>query len=145
MHRRLSQCACWLLLVVWMVISFAPTAEARSVFTARRTFGVLFLGGSALMAKKALDFKRDADDIYKFYKLANSAEEAGTLFDKASDRDTKSQMSIGLSAIFLVSGLRLLLDSGIDDNIPKIDRRIKLDVTSDLQKQSVGFALKKRF
>jgi hypothetical protein len=128
-----------------MVISFAPTAEARSVFTARRTFGVLFLGGSALMAKKALDFKRDADDIYESYKLANSAEEAGTLFDKASDRDTKSQMSIGLSAIFLVSGLRLLLDSGIDDNIPKIDRRIKLDVTSDLQKQSVGIALKKRF
>jgi len=145
MHRRLNQCACCLLVAAFLVVILAPVAEARSMFTARRTFGVLFLGGSALMAKKALDFKRDADDLYDVYKLASNAEEAETLFDKASDRDTKSQMSIGLSAIFLVSGLRLLIHSGIDDNVPKIDKRIKIDVTSDMQKQSVGIALKKRF
>jgi hypothetical protein len=120
-------------------------AEAGSMFTARRTFGVLFLSGSALMAKRAVDFKRDADDLYGAYKIANNAQEADRLFDRASDRDTKSQMSVGLSAILLISGLRLLMHSGVDDNIPKIDRRIKVDVSSDVHKKSVGIALVKKF
>lgn len=145
MHRRPMQIACCLLTAALLVATVAPAAEAASFFTARRTFGVLFLGCSALMAKKAIDYKRDADDIYNAYKVANNADEAQSLYDRASDRDTKSQMSIGLSAILLVSGLRLMLHSGIDNNIPKLDRRIKLDMTSDVQKQSVGIALKKRF
>ena len=132
--------------IIAMLVSFlAPMAEAGSAFTARRTFGVLFLSGSALMAKKAIDFKRDADKHYDAYKLANNARDAELSFNRASDRDTKSQMSIGLSAIFLVSGLRLLMHSGIDDNIPKSDRHINIDVTGDIQTQSVGVALQKRF
>jgi hypothetical protein len=137
-------CSC-VLVVALMSSSLVSGAEAGSVFTARRTFGVLFLGGSALMAKKAIDFKRDADDIFEAYRLARNAENASQLFDRASDRDTKSQMSVGLSAILLVSGLRLLLDSGLDNNIPKIDRRIKIDVSSDVHQKKVGLALKRRF
>lgn len=142
MFRQWMRCV---MAAALLVSALAPMAEAGSVFTARRTFGTLFLGGSALMAKKAIDFKRDADKHYDAYKLANNARDAELLFNRASDRDTKSQMSIGLSAIFLVSGLRLLMYSGADDNIPKIDRRIHIDVTSDIQTQSVGVALQKKF
>lgn len=137
-------CSCVLALTL-VIACFAPNAEAGSVFTTRRTFGVLFLGGSVLMAKKAVDFKRDADDIYDAYKLARNARDADDLFDRASDRDTKSQMSVGLSAILLVSGLRLLIHSGIDNNIPKIDRRIKIDLSSDIHQKKVGLALKRQF
>ncbi len=54
-------------------------------------------------------------------------------------------MSIGLSAVLLVSGLRLLIHSGIDNNIPKIDRRINIDVSSDIHQKKVGLALKRQF
>ena len=141
----LKKIACYVLCLALLSVVFAPQANAGSVFTARRTFGVLFLGGSVIMAKKAVDFKRDADDIYDAYKLARNAQDANNLFDRASDRDTKSQMSIGLSAILLVSGLRLLIHSGIDNNIPKIDRRIKLDVSSDIYEKKIGLALKRQF
>lgn len=142
---RLYKASCIALVAVFLLGCLAPAAEARSIFTARRTFGVLFLGGSVLMAKRAVDFKRDADDIYNAYKLATNAQEANQLFSRASDRDTKSQMSVGFSAILLISGLRLLVHSGVDDNIPKIDRRIKIDVSSDVRTKSVGIALKKKF
>lgn len=141
----LKKVCCSVLAVALCLTCLTTGAEAGSVFTTRRTFGVLFLGGSVLMAKKAVDFKRDADEIYDAYKLARNAQQANDLFDRASDRDTKSQMSIGLSAILLVSGLRLLIHSGIDNNIPKIDRRIKIDVTSDVHQKKVGLQLKRQF
>ena len=146
MYRRVFYKGCCVALTtVFLLGCLAPAAEARSIFTARRTFGVLFLSGSALMAKRAIDFKRDADSIYDAYKLAANAQEANQLFNRASDRDTKSQMSVGFSAILLISGLRLLMHSGVDDNIPKIDRRIKIDVNSDVRTKSLGIALKKKF
>lgn len=95
------------------------------------------------MAKKALDFRKDANDIFDAYKVARTADEAERLFQRTSDRDTKSQMSIGLSLVLLVSGLRLFLASGVDDNIPKIDRRLKFDVQSDIRKQGLKVAFKK--
>lgn len=145
MYLRMIQKGCCFVLVIVLLFGGLTPAEAGSIFTARRTFGVLFLGGSVLMAKRAVDFKRDADDMYDAYKLANNAQEADRLFSRASDRDTKSQMSVGVSAILLVSGLRLLMHSGVDDNIPKIDRRIKIDLNSDVRKKTVGIALKKKF
>ncbi len=145
MSRRVVPFLCSALALALFVAGLTSPAEARSFFTARRTFGALFLGGSVLMAKKAIDFNRDADDIYKAYKTASNAQDAERLFDRASDRDTKSQMSLGLSAVLLVSGLRLLLASGVDDNIPKIDRRIKVDMTGDVPNQTVRIAVKKCF
>ena len=145
MSRWTVQFFSCLLAVVFLLTVLAPVAEAKSFFTARRTFGILFLGGSAAMAKKAFDFHRDANDLYDAYKQAANAQDAERLFDRTSDRDTKSQMSAGLSAILLISGLRLLIFSGVDDNIPRIDRRIKVDVTGDVRTQSVGVALKRHF
>ena len=145
MHRRMYKMCCVVLATAFFLGCLAPVAEARSFFTARRTFGVLFLGGSAYMAKRAIDYKRDANDNYEAYKAATDTREAERLFNRTSDRDTKSQMSIGFSAILLISGLRLLMHSGVDDKMPKIDRRIKIDLNSDIRKKSVGIVLKKKF
>lgn len=145
MYRRMYKVCCVVLATAFFLGCLAPVAEARSFFTARRTFGILFLGGSAYMAKRAIDYKRDANDNYEAYKAATDTREAERLFDRTSDRDTKSQMSIGFSAILLISGLRLLMHSGVDDKMPKIDRRIKIDLNSDIRKKSVGIVLKKKF
>ncbi len=145
MYRRMYKVCCVVLATAFFLGCLAPVAEARSFFTARRTFGILFLGGSAFMTKRAIDFKRDANDNYEAYKAATNAREAERLFNRTSDRDTKSQMSIGFSTILLISGLRLLMHSGVDDKMPKIDRRIKIDLNSDIRKKSVGIVLKKKF
>ena len=145
MYRRMYKMCCVVLATAFFLGCLAPVAEARSFFTTRRTFGILFLGGSAYMAKRAIDYKRDANDNYEAYKAATDTREAERLFNRTSDRDTKSQMSIGFSAILLISGLRLLMHSGVDDKMPKIDRRIKIDLNSDIRKKSVGIVLKKKF
>ncbi len=145
MYRRMYKVCCVVLATAFFLGCLAPVAEARSFFTARRTFGILFLGGSAYMAKRAIDYKRDANDNYEAYKAATDTREAERLFNRTSDRDTKSQMSIGFSAILLISGLRLLMHSGVDDKMPKIDRRIKINLNSDIRKKSVGIVLKKKF
>jgi hypothetical protein len=145
MGKRVRQFFCCFVAAALMVTSTPHLAYAKSYMTARRTFGLLFLSGSAVMAKKALDFRKDANDIFDAYKVARSADEAEQLFQRTSDRDTKSQMSIGLSLVLLVSGLRLLMASGVDDNIPKIDRRLKFDVKSDVRNQALKVALKKSF
>lgn len=143
MGKRVREFFCCFVAAALMVTRIPHLAYAKSYMTARRTFGFLFLGGSAIMAKKALDFRKDANDIFDAYKIARTADEAERLFQRTSDRDTKSQMSIGLSLVLLVSGLRLLLASGVDDNIPKIDRRLKFDVQSDIRKQGLKVTLKK--
>ena len=97
------------------------------------------------MAKRAIDFRRDANTIYESYKTATIPQDADQLFDRSTDRDTKSQMAAGISAVLLISGLRLLLFSGVDDNIPRIDRKIDVNLTSDVQKRSLGITLKKKF
>ena len=145
MGRRTVQFLCCLLALAVFIGGLAPVAEAKSFFTPRRTFGVLFLGGSLFLAKEAIDFRQDANRLYDTYKKAQIPQEADRLFERTSDRDTKSQMSIGLSVVMLVSGLRLLLSSGVDDNIPKVDRRLKLDLKGDARSQAVRIELKRSF
>jgi hypothetical protein len=47
--------------------------------------------------------------------------------------------------VLVVSGLRLLLSSGVDDNIPKIDRRLRVELTGDAHRNAVGLAVKRSF
>lgn len=145
MRKRVPQALCCLLAVA--VGLAAEPVQAKSFFTSRRTFGVLFLGGSAFMAKKAVDFRRDANRTYDDYKLARTSEEAERLFDRTGDYDTKSKMSVGLSVVLLASGLRLILSSGVDEDRAKIrqKRKFNVDLTSDVNKRMVKVAVKKRF
>lgn len=145
MLKRVPQTLCCLLAVV--VGLTAEPVQAKSVFTSRRTFGVLFLGGSAFMAKKAVDFRRDANRSYDDYKLARTSEEAERLFDRTGTYDTKSKMSVGLSVVLLASGLRLILSSGVDEDPVKIrpKRKLNVDLTSDVNKKMVKVAVKRHF
>ena len=145
MRKRVPQALCCL--VAAAVGLSAEPAQAKSFFTSRRTFGVLFLGGSAFMAKKAVDFRRDANRTYDDYKLARTSEEAERLFNRTGDYDTKSKMSVGLSIVLLASGLRLMLSSGVDESPARFRQKKKLnvDVTSDVRKRTVSVAVKKRF
>ena len=143
---------CGFLAACFAVGALAAPVQAESFFTVRRTFGLLFLGTSAVLAKRAVDFHRDANRTFEQYELASNARQAEELFQRTSDRDTKSQMSAGLSAVLLVSGLRLLLSSGVDDNIPKMwrglrpePRKLSLKLQSDVQKKQVGVAVTKGF
>jgi len=134
------------------VFSLVGSVQGESFFTVRRTFGVLFLSGSAILAKRAVDFRKDANSTFEQYEIASSARLADELFERTSDRDTKSQMAGGLSVVLLVSGLRLLLASGVDGNIPKMDRGLRPDgkqvsvrLKSDVQTGQVGVAISKGF
>jgi hypothetical protein len=145
MRKRVPQAICCLLaLAVGMT---AEPVQAKSFFTSRRAFGVLFLGGSAVMAKKAVDFRQDANRTYGAYRLASTSEEAARLYDRTGDYDTKSKMSVGLSVVLLASGLRLILSSGVDDTVSKIrtKKRFNVDMKSDVNKRMVKVAVKRHF
>ena len=145
MRKRFPQ-VLWFLVAVAVGLTAEPV-QAKSFFTSRRTFGVLFLGGSAFMAKKAVDFRQDANRTYDDYKLARTSDEAERLFDRTGEYDTKSKMSVGLSIVLLASGLRLILSSGVDEGSAKIrqKKKLKLDMTSDVSKRMVKFAVKRQF
>ncbi len=148
----LKKSICGCLAGCLLLLSVAFPVRAESYFTVRRTFGVLFLGTSSILAKRAIDFRRDANDTFDQYELASNAKQAEKLFQRTSDRDTKSQMSAGLSAVLLVSGLRLLLSSGVDGNIPKMERGLRpeskdfsIQLKSDAYTGHVGVAISKGF
>lgn len=145
MRMRVPQVICCLLAIAVGIT--AEPVQAKSFFTSRRTFGVLFLGGGAVMAKKAVDFRRDANRTYDAYKLARTSEEAERLYDRTGDYDTKSKMSVGLAVVLLASGLRLILSSGVDEDPEKIRRKRKfnVDMTSDVNKRMVRVAVQRHF
>lgn len=122
-----------------------PLVEAASTVTARRTFTVLFLGGSGYLGFKAWDYRRDANRLYSQYKQAGTSDQATTLFRRTSDRDTKSQISMVLSGALLLAGLRLMFWGGGDKGEGKAERGIILGVTGQPDRKAVGLALKRSF
>ena len=126
-------------------------------FTPRRTLGLVFMGGSALLAKQGMDFKADADDFYERYEKATDPTEIDRLYRRTNNRDVKSQVSWALSAAFAVSGLRLVFVGGAEtsNESPKSARAEKdspvigavrgIEFESRLDPGRIGFSLKKRF
>lgn len=134
--------------IVLLTAGFLPPgAEAKSLFTVRRTFTVLFLGGSGYLGFRAWDYRRDANRLYKEYKQATTTDQATTLFRRTSDRDTKSQISLVLSGALLVAGLRMVFWGGGDkgEEPAKSERGFSLDVKGHPGQKALGMALKKRF
>ncbi|MEW6753486.1 MAG: hypothetical protein AB1505_21255 [Candidatus Latescibacterota bacterium] len=100
-------------LALVVVLAETPTgARADGLVTARRALGVAFLGGSVALAKQALDYDEQGDDLYRRYKQAVEEDEIERLYQRTNNRDVKSQVSWALSAAFAISGLRLLLTEG---------------------------------
>ena len=142
--RMIAVCLSLLLLAAGLM---PPFAEAKPIFTVRRTFTVLFLGGSGYLGFRAWDYRRDANRIYGQYKQATTSDQASTLFRRTSDRDTKSQISLALSAALLVAGLRLMFWGGSDkgEEPAKLDRGITLGVTGRPDQKSVGVTIQRNF
>ena len=86
-------CSCVLALAL-VTTCFAPNVEAGSVFTTRRTFGVLFLGGSVLMAKKAVGTRNKVsvfaaiDFTPSLLKLTGAKPQPGAKYDGEDVLDT---------------------------------------------------------
>jgi hypothetical protein len=125
-----------------------PSAEAKAFFTVRRTFSALFLGGSGYLGFRAWDYRRDANKLYKQYKSAPTSEEATSLFRRTSDRDTKSQISIALSAALLVAGLRLILWGGSEkqgEEPAKVVRKFGFDLAGGPEQKALRVGIKRSF
>ena len=90
----------------------AVAEESQDFFTARRSLGLMFLGGSAALLKQGMDFHDEADELYALYEAAETPEDADRLYARTNNRDIKSQVSWALAGAFAVSGVRLILRSG---------------------------------
>ena len=90
----------------------AVAEEGQGFFTARRSLGLMFLGGSAALLKQGMDFHDEADELYALYEAAETPEDADRLYARTNNRDIKSQVSWALAGAFAVSGVRLILRSG---------------------------------
>ena len=134
------------LVSVFLVLSIlslaaSPAVEAKSFFTLRRSFGLVFLGGSALFGKQAWDYRSEADDFYERYKTAETSREADQLYRKTTNRDVKSQISLALSVAFAVSSLRLLFSKEAEEpkmlDLPEKDG-LSLEVKGDLKSRKIS-------
>ena len=67
----------------------------------------LFSGGVVLL-KKSWDFHLQADESYALYRKATTGPEAEVFFERADNRDTKSQMSWMAAAAFALAGWQML-------------------------------------
>ncbi len=94
------------------LLACGPTpadAEGPGLVTGRRLAGLVFLGGSAALAKKGFDYHREADDLYARYEESQDPEEATRLYTRTTNRDVKGQMSWAVAVAFAFSSARLLL------------------------------------
>ncbi len=94
------------------VVQPVAAEEGKSFFTARRSLGLLFLGGSAALVKQGFDFNSEADELYARYQAATDEENASDLYTKTNNKDVKSQVSWALATAFAVSGVRLIWQGG---------------------------------
>jgi len=122
-------------------------AEDGKIFTPRRSLGLVFLGGSAVMLKVGFDYKDKADDFYERYKRAVDPGEIERLYSRTNNRDIKSQISWALSAAFAISGLRLILSEGSKTSyggrvaLPAEGLRLE----SRIDSERIGFSLNRHF
>jgi hypothetical protein len=80
--------------------------------TVRRSMGLAFLAGSALLVVQGFDLKDEADEFYDSYNLATDRAEMEKFYQRTTNRDVKSQVSWALAAAFGITGLRLIFTGG---------------------------------
>jgi len=111
----------------------------------RRTWGLAFCAGSAVLLKKGWDFHRQADEFYDIYRRATDERDAEQFFDRADNRDVKSQMSFLVAGAFAVAGWQFLSrGEGERETGSKI---LGLEVATQIEADRGGviLALQRRF
>lgn len=123
-------------------------AAEQGWLTSRRAWGVALFSGSAVLLKKSWDFHQQADESYALYRRAATEREAELFFDRADNRDTKSQMSWMAAAAFALAGWQLMT---LGDEREARALAIKkptlagVEVEPQLQSGRVGLRFKRRF
>lgn len=120
--------------------------------TVRRTLGVAFLAGSAMLTSRGFQYKDDADDFYTAYKGATDPVEIDKFYQRTTNRDVKSQVSWALAAAFGITGLRLLITGGpeaLPDTAPGFGSadtvQPPLALMPTVAPQALGLRLQRRF
>ena len=117
--------------------------------TKRRTLGVAFLAGSAVLAAKGFDYKDQADEFYDLYEAATDEAEIDKFYQRTTNRDVKSQVSWALATAFGITGLRLVFTGG-DRFAPAAvpassSSRVGLLLVPSATPGTVGLHLQRRF
>ena len=133
-----------------LLVQPSVAEDERVFFTARRSLGVLFIGGSLLLTKQGFEFRDEADELYVRYKKAGTSEEADRLYTRTNNRDVKKQVSWAVAAAFAVNGARLLLSKVVDSELSTkvdTDRRIapSFSLEPQLEPRRFGLQIKRRF
>ena len=148
--HRLAAAILGAVLCAHLLVQPVAAEEKKSSFTARRSLGILFIGGSLVLTKQGFSFRDEADELYIKYKKAGSAEEADRLYTRTNNRDVKSQVSWALAAAFALSGSRLLLSKdGGSYRMAKAQKAAKATpgflLEPQLEPRRIGLQLKRRF
>ena len=142
-----------LLMVTLLYVSppaYAEQDETQGWLTSRRAWSMALCSGSVLLLKKSWDFHRQADESYALYRKATTGPEAELLFERADNRDTKSQMSWMAAAAFALAGWQMLASGdkeGTQASFAKKPQVVGVEIEPELEWRArrVGLQLKGRF
>jgi hypothetical protein len=123
--------------------------SSGGLFTVRRSLGVAFLAGSAILTLQGFDLKDEADRFYESYEAATDPDEIEKFYQRTTNRDVKSQVSWALATACGITGLRLLLTGGDDDGSPSLSDRAAgerpLSLVPTVTPRTVGLRLQRQF
>ena len=142
------------LLLAMLLLAQPVLAEERGWLTPRRAWGVALLGGSAVLLKNSWDFHQQASDFYSLYQRASTPQEAEVFFDRADNRDTKSQMSWMAATAFALGGVQLVAFGNREMESVAKKRRLEpdgkmhgfvIEPRVELELGRIGVRFKRRF
>ena len=130
--------------------AYAEQDETQGWLTSRRAWSMALCSGSVVLLKKSWDFHRQADESYALYRKATTGPEAELLFERADNRDTKSQMSWMAAAAFVLAGWQMLASGdkeGTQASFGKNPQVVGVEIEPELEWRArrVGLQFKRRF
>ena len=130
-----------------LLLAQSAWAEGREETRSRRVWGVALYTGSAILLKKSWDFHQQADESYALYRKADTGPRAELYFDRAGNRDTKSQMSWMAAAAFALAGWQMLASGDEEEREVKKLKMARVEIEPELawQGRRVGLQFTRRF
>ena len=130
--------------------AYAEQHETQGWLTSRRAWSMALCSGSVVLLKKSWDFHRQADESYALYRKATTGPEAELFFERADNRDTKSQMSWMAAAAFALASWQMLVSGdkeGTQVSLGKNPQVVGVEIEPELEWRTrrVGLQFKRRF
>ena len=130
--------------------AYAEQDETQGWLTSRRAWSMALCSGSVVLLKKSWDFHRQADESYALYRKATTGPEAELFFERADNRDTKSQMGWMAAAAFALAGWQMLASGdkeGTQASLGKNPQVVGVEIEPELEWRTirVGLQFKRRF